>query len=120
MNTTQYNPYGQVQQPVNQQAPSNGFIPISGGEETALNYGLTANSTVMFISPDTNELFMRGTDMNGMTNMFRAFDIKEKPTNYQTNLMGGNFATKEDITKIASEIDELKKFIEELTSPAKG
>lgn len=121
-----YNPYmqepvqPQYQQPTGQR---NGFIPISGGEEAALNYALGSNATVMFISGDTSEMFMRGTDVNGMTNSFRAFDIKEKMTDYQRNLMGDGmteYASKADVTALAEEISELKKFLEELTSPAKG
>lgn len=97
----------------------NGFIPISGGEESALNYILDSNLTVFFISGDTSEMFMRSVDSNGMTNMFRAFDIKEKMPKYQVNLMGdslNDFATKEDMQKLTNEVKDLKKFLDELTS----
>lgn len=124
-----FNPYMQTQannlvQQSTEPRRQNGFIPISGGEESALNYILDANSTVFFISGDTSEMFMRSVDSNGMTNMFRAFDIKEKMPKYQVNLMGeslNDFATKDDIQKLTNEVKDLKKFIDELTSPgAKG
>lgn len=124
-----FNPYAQLQannlaQQNTESHRQNGFIPISGGEESALNYILDANSTVFFISGDTSEMFMRSVDSNGMTNMFRAFDIKEKMPKYQVNLMGdslNDFATKEDMQKLTNEVKDLKKFIDELTSPgAKG
>lgn len=124
-----FNPYTQTQannlaQQSTEPRRQNGFIPISGGEESALNYILDTNSTVFFISGDTSEMFMRSVDSNGMTNMFRAFDIKEKMPKYQVNLMGdslNDFATKEDMQKLTNEVKDLKKFIDELTSPgAKG
>ena len=124
-----FNPYAQTQannlaQQNTEPRRQNGFIPISGGEESALNYILDTNSTVFFISGDTSEMFMRSVDSNGMTNMFRAFDIKEKMPKYQVNLMGdslNDFATKEDMQKLTNEVKDLKKFIDELTSPgAKG
>lgn len=120
-----FNPYTQIQannlaQQSTEPRRQNGFIPISGGEESALNYILDANSTVFFISGDTSEMFMRSVDSNGMTNMFRAFDIKEKMPKYQVNLMGdslNDFATKEDMQKLTNEVKDLKKFLDELTSP---
>lgn len=124
-----YNPYVQTQannlaQQSTEPRRQNRFIPISGGEESALNYILDANSTVFFISGDTSEMFMRSVDSNGMTNMFRAFDIKEKMPKYQVNLMGdslNDFATKEDMQKLTNEVKDLKKFLDELTSTgAKG
>jgi hypothetical protein len=119
-----FNPYMQTQannlaQQSTEPRRQNGFIPISGGEESALNYILDANSTVFFISGDTSEMFMRSVDSNGMTNMFRAFDIKEKMPKYQVNLMGdslNDFATKEDMQKLTNEVKDLKKFLDELTS----
>ena len=99
----------------------NGLIAISGGEDTALNYQLDANATVLMLSSDTNEMFMRGTDGNGITNLFRAFDIKEKMPKYQSNMMVQNlenYATKEDFQSLSGEIAELKKFLEDLTSPS--
>lgn len=119
-----FNPYSQIQannlaQQSTEPRRQNGFIPISGGEESALNYILDANSTVFFISGDTSEMFMRSVDSNGMTNMFRAFDIKEKMPKYQVNLMGdslNDFATKEDMQKLTNEVKDLKKFLDELTS----
>lgn len=124
-----FNPYSQIQannlaQQSTEPRRQNGFIPISGGEESALNYILDANSTVFFISGDTSEMFMRSVDSNGMTNMFRAFDIKEKMPKYQVNLMGdslNDFVTKEDMQKLTNEVKDLKKFLDELTSTgAKG
>lgn len=124
-----FNPYMQTQannlaQQSTEPRRQNGFIPISGGEESALNYILDSNSTVFFISGDTSEMFMRSVDSNGMTNMFRAFDIKEKMPKYQVNLMGdslNDFATKEDMQKLTNEVKDLKKFLDELTSTgAKG
>lgn len=124
-----YNPYTQTQannlvQQNTEPQKHGGFIPISGGEESALNYILDPNSTVLFISGDTSEMFMRSVDANGMTNLFRAFDVKEKMPKYQANLMGesfGDFATKEDLQSLANEIKDLRKFLDELTSPdAKG
>lgn len=120
-----FNPYTQIQannlaQQSTEPRRQNGFIPISGGEESALNYILDSNSTVFFISGDTSEMFMRSVDSNGMTNMFRAFDIKEKMPKYQVNLMGdslNDFATKEDMQKLTNEVKDLKKFLDELTSP---
>lgn len=119
-----FNPYMQTQannlaQQSTEPRRQNGFIPISGGEESALNYILDSNSTVFFISGDTSEMFMRSVDSNGMTNMFRAFDIKEKMPKYQVNLMGdslNDFATKEDMQKLTNEVKDLKKFLDELTS----
>lgn len=119
-----FNPYSQIQannlaQQSTEPRRQNGFIPISGGEESALNYILDSNSTVFFISGDTSEMFMRSVDSNGMTNMFRAFDIKEKMPKYQVNLMGdslNDFATKEDMQKLTNEVKDLKKFLDELTS----
>lgn len=119
-----FNPYSQIQannlaQQSTEPRRLNGFIPISGGEESALNYILDSNSTVFFISGDTSEMFMRSVDSNGMTNMFRAFDIKEKMPKYQVNLMGdslNDFATKEDMQKLTNEVKDLKKFLDELTS----
>lgn len=125
-----YNPYNQTgfntQQNTNQPAQQNNIINvinISGGEESAINYMLNPNSTVFFLSSDTSEMFMRGTDANGMTNLFKAYDIKEKMPNYQMGLLerSGDFATKEDVKNLSNEIQDLKKFLDELTSPnAKG
>lgn len=124
-----FNPYAQTQannlaQQSTEPRRQNGFIPISGGEESALNYILDSNSTVFFISGDTSEMFMRSVDSNGMTNMFRAFDIKEKMPKYQVNLMGdslNDFATKEGMQKLTNEVKDLKKFLDKLTSTgAKG
>lgn len=125
-----YNPYNQTgfnaQQSINQPAQQNNIINvinISGGEESAINYMLNPNSTVFFLSSDTSEMFMRGTDANGMTNLFKAYDIKEKMPNYQMGLLerSGDFATKEDFKNLSNEIQDLKKFLDELTSPnAKG
>lgn len=125
-----YNPYNQTgfntQQNTNQPAQQSNIINvinISGGEESAINYMLNPNSTVFFLSSDTSEMFMRGTDSNGMTNLFKAYDIKEKMPNYQMGLLerSGDFATKEDVKNLSNEIQDLKKFLDELTSPnAKG
>lgn len=125
-----YNPYNQTgfntQQNTNQPAQQSNIINvinISGGEESAINYMLNPNSTVFFLSSDTSEMFMRGTDANGMTNLFKAYDIKEKMPNYQMGLLerSGDFATKEDVKNLSNEIQDLKKFLDELTSPnAKG
>lgn len=96
-----------------------GVIPISGGEDVALNYSMRPNTTAMFLSGDTSEMFIRGTDANGMTTVFRAFDINEKLPKTQQQMMGnsGNFATREEIDNIAKDLKEIKELLDGLTAP---
>ena len=126
-NDQQFNPYANnfsnnVQNTTSQNNIIN-VINISGGENAAINYALGPNQTSLFLSSDTSEMFMRGTDGNGMTNLFKAFDIKEKMPSYQMGLLEqtGDFATKEDVASLRQEMQDLRKFLDELTSPtAKG
>ena len=96
-----------------------GIIPINGGEDAALNYSMRPNTTAMFLSGDTSEMFMRGTDANGMTTVFRAFDINEKMPKTQQQMMGnsGNFATREEVDNIAKDLKEIKELLDGLTAP---
>lgn len=119
-----FNPYAKQLDNFNQhntQQNGQGVISITGGEETALNYALNPNTTALLISTDTNEMFMKGVDGNGITNVFRAFDIKEKMPNYQTKYMeqnlNENYVTKTDFDRLSNEIAELRKFFEDLSKP---
>lgn len=119
-----FNPYAKQLENFNQQNTQQngqGVISITGGEETALNYALNPNTTALLISTDTNEMFMKGVDGNGITNVFRAFDIKEKMPNYQTKYMeqnlNENYVTRSDFDKLSNEIAELRKFFEDLSKP---
>lgn len=119
-----FNPYAKQLDNFNQQNTQQngqGVISITGGEETALNYALNPNTTALLISTDTNEMFMKGVDGNGITNIFRAFDIKEKMPNYQTKYMeqnlNENYVTRSDFDKLSNEIAELRKFFEDLSKP---
>lgn len=119
-----FNPYAKQLENFNQQNTQQngqGVISITGGEETALNYALNPNTTALLISTNTNEMFMKGVDGNGITNVFRAFDIKEKMPNYQTKYMeqnlNENYVTRSDFDKLSNEIAELRKFFEDLSKP---
>lgn len=119
-----FNPYAKQLDNFNQQNTQQngqGVISITGGEETALNYALNPNTTALLISTNTNEMFMKGVDGNGITNVFRAFDIKEKMPNYQTKYMeqnlNENYVTKTDFDRLSNEIAELRKFFEDLSKP---
>lgn len=119
-----FNPYAKQLDNFNQQNTQQngqGVISITGGEETALNYALNPNTTALLISTNTNEMFMKGVDGNGITNVFRAFDIKEKMPNYQTKYMeqnlNENYVTKSDFDRLSNEIAELRKFFEDLSKP---
>lgn len=119
-----FNPYANQLENLNQQSTQQngqGVISITGGEETALNYALNPNSTALLISTDTNEMFMKGIDGNGMLVTFKAFDIKEKMPKYQTKYMeqklNDNYVTKEDFNNLSNEIKELRKFFDELSKP---
>lgn len=119
-----FNPYAKQLENFNQQNTQQngqGVISITGGEETALNYALNPNTTALLISTDTNEMFMKGVDGNCITNVFRAFDIKEKMPNYQTKYMeqnlNENYVTRSDFDKLSNEIAELRKFFEDLSKP---
>ena len=119
-----FNPYAKQLDNFNQQNTQQngqGVISITGGEETALNYALKPNTTALLISTNTNEMFMKGVDGNGLTNVFRAFDIKEKMPNYQTKYMeqnlNENYVTKSDFDRLSNEIAELRKFFEDLSKP---
>lgn len=119
-----FNPYANQLENFNQQSTQQsgqGVISITGGEETALNYPLNPNSTALLISTDTNEMFMKGVDANSITNVFKAFDIKEKMPKYQTKYMeqnlNENYVTKDDFNKLSNEIKELRKFFDDLSKP---
>lgn len=119
-----FNPYANQLENLNQQSTQQsgqGVISITGGEETALNYALNPNSTALLISTDTNEMFMKSVDPNGMLVTFKAFDIKEKMPQYQTKYMeqnlNDNYVTKDDFNKLSSEIKELRKFFDDLSKP---
>lgn len=119
-----FNPYAKQLENFNQQNTQQngqGVISITGGEETALNYALNPNTTALLISTDTNEMFMKGVDGNYITNVFRAFDIKEKMPNYQTKYMeqnlNENYVTRSDFDRLSNEIAELRKFFEDLSKP---
>lgn len=120
--TSGFNPYAKQLETMNtQQQNGQGVISITGGEDTALNYALNPNSTALFISTDTNEMFMRGIDANGITNMFKAFDYKEKMPKYQAAYMernlNENYVTKEDFNSLRNEIADLRKFFDDLSKP---
>lgn len=119
-----FNPYANKLENFNQQSTQQsgqGVISITGGEETALNYPLNPNSTALLISTDTKEMFMKGVDANGITNIFKAFDITEKMPKYQTKYMeqnlNENYVTKDDFNKLSNEIRELRKFFDDLSKP---
>ena len=119
-----FNPYANQLENFNQQSTQQsgqGVISITGGEETALNYPLNPNSTALLISTDTKEMFMKGVDANGITNIFKAFDITEKMPKYQTKYMeqnlNENYVTKDDFNKLSNEIRELRKFFDDLSKP---
>lgn len=119
-----FNPYANQLENFNQQSTQQsgqGVISITGGEETALNYPLNPNSTALLISTDTKEMFMKGVDANGITNIFKAFDITEKMPKYQTKYMeqnlNENYVTKDDFNKLSNEIKELRKFFDDLSKP---
>ena len=119
-----FNPYANQLENFNQQSTQQsgqGVISITGGEETALNYPLNPNSTALLISTDTKEMFMKGVDANGITNIFKAFDITEKMPKYQTKYieqnLNENYVTKDDFNKLSNEIRELRKFFDDLSKP---
>ena len=119
-----FNPYANQLDNFNQQSTQQsgqGVISITGGEETALNYPLNPNSTALLISTDTKEMFMKGVDANGITNIFKAFDITEKMPKYQTKYieqnLNENYVTKDDFNKLSNEIRELRKFFDDLSKP---
>lgn len=94
-----------------------GVISITGGEQSALSYAQPANSNAIFISSDTNELFMKSIDANGMISAFRAFDLKEKMTSQQNNMVDQNYVTKNELNELRKDIQDLRQFLDELTKP---
>lgn len=96
-----------------------GVIPITGGEPSALSYNQPANSNAIFISSDTNELFMKSVDINGMVSSFRAFDLIEKMTSQQNNMVDQNYVTKSELNDLRKDIQDLRQFLDDLTKPNK-
>ncbi len=103
-------------QPVQQSS----LASISGGEDAALAYQMAPGTSMFLFSLDTNEMFMRTVDFNGITSQFRAFDITEKMPNNQLTMMQQNlsgYVTKDEFNKLATDIAEMKKLFEDLNTP---
>lgn len=113
---TTYQPYypqyqQQINPQVNQQAAqqvSNGLIWIQG-IEAAKSYMVAPNTTVALWDSESETVYLKSADASGMPSMrILDYTIRENaPTSHKKGL-NTDFATKEDISIIQNQINEIR------------
>jgi len=100
-----YNPYvnQSQQQPQNNGTPL--MVTLLPDISMADTYNLAPNSSMFFLDQGMTTLKMRSRDQNGFARPDRIWEIKETTPPPQT--ADGPYATKEEINKLNSKIDQL-------------
>lgn len=102
-----YNPY--VNQPQQQSQPQQSGTPLMvtllSDISMADTYNLAPNSSMFFLDQGMTTLKMRSRDQSGFIRPDRIWEIKETTPPPQT--VDGQYATKEEINKLNSKIDQL-------------
>lgn len=98
------------------------FIWIQGGTAGANAYQVAPNNTVVLWDSEEQTIFIKSADMQGRPSM-RILDYtirSEAPKTAQNALAGNNaqIPTKEDISALQSQIDSLRRQIEQMGGTA--
>lgn len=102
----QQNYYPQVQaQP---QQINNGIIWVQG-EASAKSYPVAPNTSVPLWDSEANVIYIKSADMSGMPSIkILDYTIRDTQTRVAEVVPQTNFATKDDIEALKSEIDSLR------------
>ena len=101
---------------------NNPFIWIQGGIAGAQSYQVAPNNTVILWDSDEQSIYIKSADMQGKPSI-RILDYtirSEAPKTAQNALAGNNaqIPTKEDISALQSQIDSLRRQIEQIGGTA--
>lgn len=108
----QQNYYPQVQaQP---QQINNGIIWVQG-EASAKSYPVAPNTSVPLWDSEANVIYIKSADMSGMPSIkVLDYTIRNNQTKVAEAVPQMNFATKDDLDSLRSEIDSLKSKIKHM------
>ena len=100
------------------QQQNNPFIWIQGGVSGAQSYQVAPNNTVILWDSDEQSIYIKSADMQGKPSI-RILDYtirSEQPKTAQNALSGNNtqVPTREDISALQSQIDSLRRQIEQM------
>lgn len=107
-------PYQQSYYPTNnyQTQPQNGLIWVQG-EVAAKSYPVAPNNSVALWDSEANVIYIKTVDASGMPSMKIAdYTMRDNTATKAKKADSAEFATKDDISHIQSEIDGLKAKIE--------
>lgn len=108
--------YPQYQQQ-NYQQPNNGIIWVQG-IEAAKAYAVAPNSSIPLWDSESQTIYLKSTDASGMPSMrILDYSIRTEAPRAAQNVLAGNGAdmpTKDDIQALQSQIDSLKRQIEQM------
>lgn len=104
--------YPQVQaQP---QQINNGIIWVQG-EASAKSYPVAPNTSVPLWDSEANVIYIKSADMSGMPSIkVLDYTIRNSQTKVAEAVPQVNFATKDDVDSLRSEIDSLKSKIKHM------
>lgn len=98
-----------------QQQPVNNLLRVTG-PESAKAYSLPPNSNVVLFDADNPIFYLKTTDDSGFANL-RVFTFEEqKQAEPQSSPDISNFATKDDLETLKTNISELKEMLEGLVN----
>lgn len=99
-------PYYQYQQP---NTGTSSLIWVTG-RAGAQSYPIAPNSTVALFDSEAQVIYLKSADMTGMPSIKTLdYTIREIPSQTHENAPEATFATKEDISTLRAEINEIKE-----------
>ena len=101
------------------QQPVTGLIWVQG-EGAAKSYLVAPNSTVALFDNESQTIYIKSADASGMPSMrILDYTFRDNAPQTQRNSAQNDFATKEDIEYLKSEISSLRSKFEEMEGSAK-
>lgn len=99
------------------QQQGNGIVWVQG-VEAAKAYAVAPNSTIPLWDSESQTIYLKSTDASGMPSMrILDYSIRSEPPRTAQNALSGNGVgtpTKDDIQALQSQIDSLKRQIEQM------
>jgi len=109
-------------QPNNSQSQNSGIIWVSG-EAGAKAYLVAPNTTVQLWDSEDQVIYLKSADASGMPSM-KVLDYQIRQNNQSANQpqieVNSSYATKDELTEIRGELQELKTKLESMNNRRNG
>lgn len=95
------------------------MVPINNPQQVDI-YPVAAGSTVMLIDWNHKKLYSKTNPGNGSSPVLKVYGFEEENISKQSidtnsNLQNSGFATLEDVKALSSQIEDIKKMLDDLT-----